>query len=169
MLANPAARDAIGVGLIIALAMALLPARQADGSPYLSDVAGQMASYYLLPAMAFCLALRCGAIDLSVWANAALGGLTAAVLINHGWSVGWSFAAGAAAGLAVGLVNASLVALARLPSPIVTPLTAAATLWVMHTQFDQRAVPVPTDTFEPWLLTPEMPLLVGRMLLVAGI
>ncbi|MDY6913948.1 MAG: hypothetical protein SVT52_05780 [Planctomycetota bacterium] len=169
MIARPYVFDAIGVGLIIALAAVLLPVWQADGTPYLPDIAGQMASYYLLPVMAFCLALRCGAIDLSVWINTALGGITAAVLIKGGVSIGWSFAAGAAAGLALGLVNASLVALLRLPSLIVTPVTAALALWALRAQFDQRYISVPPEVFENWLLMSEMPLLIARMLLVAAV
>ena len=72
-------RDVLGMGLVLALAVPLVSAlRWADSGQYLSDVAGQMASYGLLLAMGFLLALRCGAIDLSVWSSAGLGGLVAA-------------------------------------------------------------------------------------------
>ena len=120
---------------------------------FLTDVAGQLASCYLLPAMGLLLALRCGAIDLSVWSSAALGGVVAAVMINSGFAAGPAFLTGIAAGGLLGTFNAALVALARLPSVIVTLVSALAVMWGLQSTFDARAVMVPDGAFEDWHLT----------------
>ncbi|MHC4983703.1 MAG: ABC transporter permease subunit, partial [Planctomycetota bacterium] len=125
---QPWARDTLGLGLLIALAAVFYPFWQVSPWRYITDVAGQMASPHLLPALGFCLALRCGAIDLSVWASASLGGLVAGGLINAGAPPGLALAAACAAGLAPGAINAALVSFARLPSPIVTLAVALTSM-----------------------------------------
>jgi len=169
---HPWPRDLLGAGLVIALAAVLVPAagidwrgladdsqdaeaiqyRQVVQAEFLTDVAGQMASFYLLPAIGFCLALRCGAIDLSVWAVASLGGIVAAWLINAGVTPAWAFAAACGAGLLFGAVNAVSVALARLPSPIVTIIMALGLMWGLQAVVPQRGLAVPGDTFTHWQL-----------------
>lgn len=132
---QPWNRDALGVGLLIALAVALQPRWRMGGdwSRFITDVAGQMVSFYLLPAMGFCLALWRSAVDLSVWISASLGGVVAAGLINEGYSPGWAFVAGGIAGLLIGAINATLVAWARLPSLIVTLAVAFLIMAGMQT------------------------------------
>lgn len=121
---------------------------------------GHMTSPYLLSALGFMLALRCGAVDLSVWVNAGLGGAAAAAFINARaagagavlstgeGAVG--LALGAAAGLAVGAVNGVLVALARLPSVVVTLVTALGAMWILQAAVPNRQVEVPIGSFEGW-------------------
>ncbi|MCK4276948.1 MAG: hypothetical protein KAX78_10570, partial [Phycisphaerae bacterium] len=111
---NPLLRDLLGVGLLIALGAILLPVwgigpdalrgiwgEQGQRDLFNEAMRGasdQMASIYLLMSLGFLLALRCGAIDLSVWVVAGLGGLVTAGLINVGvWPV-LAMAGGAAAG-----------------------------------------------------------------------
>jgi ribose/xylose/arabinose/galactoside ABC-type transport system permease subunit len=149
---HPAFRDLLGVGLIITLALVLYRFWHVSPERYLTDVAGQMASFYLLPALGLCLALRCGAIDLSVWAVASLGGLIAAWCINAGAPPAWAFAAAGACGLAAGAFNAALVTLGRLPSPIITFVTALVIMWTTQAFVPGRAAAVGDDAFLPWQL-----------------
>jgi hypothetical protein len=131
-------RDLFGMGLIAALAAVLWQAWHVPDDQFVTGVAGQMASFYLLPALGFCLALRCGAVDLSVWVAASLGGVVAASYVNAGTDPAWAFAAAAAAGLGLGLINAAAVALARLPSPAVTLVTAMIALGALQAHVDAR-------------------------------
>jgi len=103
--------------------------------------------------MGFLLALRCGAIDLSVWISAAVGGVVAAALMNGGLAVGPAFLAGIAAGGLLGAVNGALVALVRLPSVIVTLVSALVAMWGLQAAFEARAVAAPSGAFENWHLT----------------
>ena len=150
---NPWPRDVLGVGLLIAVALILHPNWHAhdDWELFMVDVAGQMASFYLLPALGFCLALRCGAVDLSVWAVASLAGLVGAWLINAGAPPAWAFAAGCAAGLAVGCLNAAMVTFLRLPSPAVTFAIALAIMFSLQAAAGRSAA-VPDDAFSGWHL-----------------
>jgi len=120
-------------------------------------VAGRMASFYLLPALGMCLALRCGAIDLSVWAVAAMGGVLAAVAVNAGWPPAWAFAAAAAAGLGAGAVNGALVAFARLPAPLVTLVTGGLLMFAVQAGVKGEAVSIPGDTFLEWAAISDAP------------
>ncbi len=135
---------------------------------YLNNVPGQMASIYLLMALAFALALRRGAIDLSIWMSAGAGGLVAASLIHAGVAFGWAFAAAALAGLALGAFNGLLVGVLRLPSVLVTLASAAGTLLLLRHWFGPAGIEVPSRTFESLTILPYPPLLTGRMLIVAG-
>ncbi|MCE5325797.1 MAG: hypothetical protein LLG01_05230 [Planctomycetaceae bacterium] len=83
-------------------------------------LADQATSPYLPPALAMLLAMRRGAIDMSVWAVAAVGGLAAAVALNTGWS-GWSaVGVGIAAGAGIGAFNGLLAVVLRRPVPAIT-------------------------------------------------
>jgi ribose/xylose/arabinose/galactoside ABC-type transport system permease subunit len=194
--AAPWARDLAGVGLLILMALVLVPALRTDSERYLVDVAGQLGSIYLLVSLGFLLALRCGAIDLSVWAASFLGGLVAARLINAGAPAAWALAAGTGAGMLLGAVNGLLVAYGRLPSVLVTLVTAGVTVSVLSAAFPGRLVSVPDGAFARWHITQSfdagdlgeqdegqppvpvgrggarqvvsLPLIVTRMLLVAG-
>jgi ribose/xylose/arabinose/galactoside ABC-type transport system permease subunit len=158
----------LAVGLIGALAGVLLPSWGWDRSVFwpaetdgewllhvrnvLDRSVNELASFYLLPAMGLWLALRCRAIDLSVWAVAGLGGVLAAVLVNAGLPPLLAMACATAAGLAVGLVNGLLVARTPLPSALVTLATGLLTMLVAQGLASGRAVRVPDDRFGPWLL-----------------
>ena len=103
IVASPWRRDLLALAVLVVLAGTLLPGWVARIGPlysadphaqdtaqvgniaqYLSDIPGQMASFYLPLAMGFALALRCGAVDLSIWAVAGAGGVLAARLMNLG-------------------------------------------------------------------------------------
>jgi len=135
---------------------------------YLSNVPGQMASMHLLMALAFALALRSGAIDLSIWVSAGAGGLVAASLIHAGVTFPWAFVAAAVAGLALGAFNGLLVGVLRLPSVLVTLASAAVALLLLRCWFGPAGIDVPPRTFESLTILPYPPLLTGRMLIVAG-
>jgi len=145
---RPWARDLFGAGLIVALGCILLPAWGIDGQSYLSDVAGQAASMYLLPAMGFLLALRCGAVDLSVWSLSAAGGLIAASLINRHVPAALAFAAASFVGAAVGAASGLLVARLRVPSVVVTLAVAFGVVFVCRGAVEARDLVVSGDVFE---------------------
>ena len=187
--ARPWPRDSLALGLLVVLAAILLPiyARgagkgligpgeiQQDSTLasyqifYLNNVAGQMASSYMLLAMGFALALRCGAIDLSVWMAASLGGLVAAWTINAGLSPLFAFAAAILAGSAIGCLNGLLVGLLRLPSVLVTAAAAGGTMWLMQAATGWHDVVVPSRAFRGLDVLPfDPPLLIGRMLIVVA-
>ena len=167
---NAWARDLFVVGLLIALGAVLLPTLGIDMSAALArpdspesvevrnhqfdlifrQVTEQMASVLLLMSLGFLLCLRVGAIDLSVWAAAGLGGLVAAWLINAGVSAGPAFAAAIAAGAAFGAVNGAIVAAAKLPAVAVTLVTGLLLVWALQGSCDARSVELPDDAFVDW-------------------
>jgi len=154
-------RHWLGLVLVGALAVTLLPAwgsaqgffdvgSKAHGGHVavaLDCVANQLVSFYLLPAMGFWLALRRGAIDLSVWAVAGLGGLLAATLINAGLPVAAAFGLAVGAGLAIGAVNGLVAAWTRLSSPAFTLIVAAIIIAGAGHLSPGRDVRVPAHTF----------------------
>ena len=175
-------RDVLCIGLLIAMAAALVPGLDLfyyqkpdphlhiDQSPdgrvridqdqgphlrinqdrYLCDVIGQMASYWLLPSMAFLLALRCGLLDLSVWMAFSAGSLTAAWLLVHGWASAAAMGAGIVAGAALGAANALLVRRSRLPSALVTLVTALGIFLLLRWLLPERAVLPPGNAWNSW-------------------
>jgi predicted ABC-type sugar transport system permease subunit len=166
--ADPWSRDLLMAALLLILAAVLLPAWDIARVDFLHMVAGQMASYLLLPAMAFLLALRCGAIDLSVWVTAGVGGVVAASLIRAGVSMPAAFAAAAAAGLALGVVNGLLVAFAHVPSVAATAVVAVGAILATGQVVDSRVLVVPERAVDPYLLHGSGVLAV-RVLIVAGV
>ena len=167
MPADPWSRDLLSVALLTILASVLIPAWDIARINFLHTVAGHMASSVLLPALGFLLALRCGAVDLSVWVCSGVGGVVAGMLIAGGHGVPLACAAGAASGLAIGLANAVLVALVRLPSPIVTFATACVAIWIVGSLVPGRSVEIPEFTFEGWLDWHSSPVLAIRVLAVS--
>jgi len=160
-------RDAFGIFLPAALMAVLLGAGGAGWRMDALDVAERVASFYLLAAMGFLLALRCGAIDLSVWANAAMGGLVAATLIKAGFSPWIAFGAGAGAGLLAGAVNGALVAGIGLPSVVVTAAVAVALMFLMRSL--GGPLTISDQAFNGWLVTPHAPLVAVRILFVGAV
>jgi len=180
-------QDLLCLGLVIVLAAVAMPAWSrgvsiappepglSDTPPdytgqliYLANVAGQLASFYLLPSLGFALALRCGAIDLSVWAVAATGGLVAALAINGGVATTWAFLLAIAAGIGAGCLNGLLVVAAGLPSLIVSLLLGGALVGGMRAAFQTREIRLGAEAFGGLRFLPAPPLLTGRMLLVLG-
>ncbi|HDZ22891.1 MAG TPA: hypothetical protein ENH78_16540 [Phycisphaerae bacterium] len=175
-------RDALGVVPLALLLVVLFPSWSQPDSTYVTDVAGQVASPRLLAALGMTLALRMGAIDLSVWAITAGGSLTAAAAIVAGVSPMWAFALAAAVGAGCGAVNAALVVTARLPSPVATLLVAGGVIGLTWALVPGGGIALPDDAFDRWLLTPPtsgedgqapeqigLPLIVTRTMLVAAI
>jgi len=150
-------RDVACLGLMAALLAVLFPGWDVDAERSLTDVAGQVASYHLPPALGFVLALRCGAVDLSVWAAFAVGGLVAAGALNAGLPEALAVAAGVAAGGALGAGNGLLVARARLPSAAVTLALAAGCVWAAQAAVPGRAIRTPPDAFAAWHVSVTVP------------
>lgn len=185
-------RDTFGIAMLVLLIVAILFVWEGgDADRYLNDIPGQIASPCMLLAMGFLLALRCGAIDLSVWTVGGLGGLVAARAINADISPGTAIILAGAVGLAVGAFSGAMVVMARIPSVVVTLLVAIAISWAAQSVIDGPGVRVADDTFAEWRIIQNVPidangkqvsvdeavavqqatipLLVTRMLIVAGL
>lgn len=150
------ALDIVGLATLVALAL-ILPLWPALHERAFNDVLGQAFSVYLLAALGMLLALRCGAIDLSVWANMAVGGAVAATVIRSappGHNVAaLALAAGGAAGLVTGLINALAVKRLRLPSPVATLIMAALITGAMtYVGVGEGNLTIPDTTFAHWHL-----------------
>ena len=163
-------RDVLCVALLLVLAGVLVPAIGVDwGTAFrasekpeqfelrneqieriTADVTGQMASVYLLMSLGMLLCLRRGAIDLSVWALAGLGGVVAAELILAGVPEAAALPAAAGAGLVPGAIAGALVAWGRVPSVVVTAGVGLLTIWALGARYSQRSVPVPDRAFAGW-------------------
>ncbi len=166
--AAPWGRDLQVSGLLIALGAVLLPRWDLEAASYLTTVTGQMASIYLPMALAMLLAMRMGAIDLSVWASAALGGAVTAQLLNDQTPLAPALLTGAGFGAAIGLLNAILVAGLRLPSLLVTPVIGAALLWGLRTWTGAEGLSLWPGTAAALAEKVKGSPLVSRMALVAG-
>ena len=211
-------RDVLGIALLVALAAAMLPPaliyqvkptdpagavayRFASAEEFQNAVTEPMVSIYLLPALGLLLALRQGALDLSVWISACLGGVISAGLINAGWTPAAAMLTGVGAGALVGAANGLLVAGARVPSALATIAVALVVMWTIQSLTPARSIPVADNAFDNWHLTTRvrvltsdsgqdepdrhgsplkskkglvleetaMPLVITRMLLVAGV
>ncbi len=137
---------------------------------YLSNVPGQMTTMYLLLAVGFALALRCGAVDLSVWAVAGGGGVVAARLMNLGTPTPLAFAVAGGAGAVVGAIQGWAVVRAKLPSFLVTAATSVGVVLCFHLWSGSGPVVLSSGSFDALRgVLPFPPLLVGRMLIVVGI
>ena len=157
-------RHWLGLAIIVALTVILLPAWGLNSGLFPDDAVerygrvtgvfdrllGQLVSFYLLPAMGFWLALRRGAVDLSVWAVSGLGGVAAAVLINAGVPMGAAFGAAILVGLAVGALNGYVAAFTRLSSPAFTLLVAAVIVGALGLLTADRSVSVDDAQFGWW-------------------
>jgi len=160
-IASPGRRDLMGLTMLAALAVVLLPVWTAGRTreEYMPEAAIVMGSHYLLPALGFLLALRVGAIDLSVWVCAAAGGVMSAATINAGVPVAVAGLAGVVTGLAIGTVNGLLVVFARLPSAAVTLVVGLLVMWAALAVVPQRHLTVPPGTFDTWRIAHEVEIL----------
>jgi ribose/xylose/arabinose/galactoside ABC-type transport system permease subunit len=153
---NDSARDAVGWGILAALAAVLAipvfvsPPYEAVQQRFLSDIAGQLTSPHMLLAMGMLLALRCGAIDLSVWISAAIGGLVAAALINGGVGTGAALLGGVGAGAGMGALSGVAVTLGRIPSVVATLIVALCAMWCAQAVWSGRSVAVEDSSFRHW-------------------
>jgi predicted ABC-type sugar transport system permease subunit len=129
-------------------------------------VSREMASYYLLPALGMLVALRRGAIDLSVWAVCGFGGLVAAGLINAGLPPLAAMILAGVVGTGVGLVNGMLTSVVKIPSFIATLVVGAVLVGVMRVGWPGGQVRIPDYAFGNLLATPSATLLTTRMLVV---
>jgi len=168
-LVDPWPRDVAGVGFGLALGAMLGAAWNVGQQRYLTDVVGQMASFYLLVSLGFLLVLRCGGVDLSVWVLAGLGGIVAAALIQAGLPAVLAFAAAVGLGASAGAVNGVLTIGLRVPSPIVTFATAGALWWALGAIGGTADRALSESSMSYWGLWPAFPPLVTRMLFVAAV
>ena len=148
---DPRPRDVAGALLVIFLTMILIRTRPIHPERYFTDVVGQMFSFYLLPALGFCLVLRQGGIDLSVWAIGALGGVLGVEVFQAGGGPGVALTTAAASGAALGLMHGLLIGRARLPSVLVTFLSGSAIVLVLRGIYGASEVLVPSEAFAGWL------------------
>jgi len=166
---DPWSRDALSVAVLLVLTAALVPAWDVTADNLHQVVVGEMASWLLLPALGFLLALRTGAVDLSVWVVAGVGGLVAAALLTRGVPPVQAFAAAGGAGLAIGCLNAALVVWAGLPSPAATLLTGLAAMWTSWALVSGRDLVVPEQVVTPWIDWHPTPALALRVLAVLAV
>ncbi len=169
-IANPRRRDILGIVLLVALAASLLPTvlfyatsasdpasqgqlRLIPSDQVVPAIIDPMVSVYLLAAMGFLLALRFGALDLSVWALGGVSGVIAATLINAGVAPLFAMVLAVLTGVIVGVVNALLIVLVRLPSAAVTIATGLVIMFSCQLQTTGREVRVVDDAFDAWHLT----------------
>jgi len=136
-------RDGLVWATLGAMFVAMLPVWWIDGTltatlraghfthfgDVIEHVSRRLLSYWLLPAMGFMFALRCGAIDLSVWTTLGLGGVVSAVAIKSGCGAVAAIAAGIGAGAACGIIIGALVAGLRVPCPIASVLVALGLIY----------------------------------------
>ncbi len=151
---------------------------EARVSSYRRDIVGQLTSATMLAALGFLLAMRQGALDLSIWAVMGISGMAAAGLINAGAPAWLGVVGGAVLGVALGGLNALFVAGLRLPSMIITPLTGLGIVLLAGQLTSSRGILLRPDAFDTWVrvvhvmfggkAVPAAPLLTARMFLVAA-
>ncbi|MHC4294715.1 MAG: hypothetical protein ACYSTL_03935, partial [Planctomycetota bacterium] len=142
-------RDVLGAGLIIALAVVLLSGRIPGQQQHSNEV---IFSFYLLPALGMCLALRCGAVDLSVWSVSALGGAATAWSIRSGVPVAAAILIGLFAGAVVGAVHGLLARRFHFPTALMTLITASIIVLCFRAAggADERTISVPAEQLTAW-------------------
>ncbi len=148
------ARDLFGAVLVIAMTGTLLIGWKVGTQRYFMDVVGQMFSFYLLAALGFALALRVGAVDLSVWMVATTGGAAAVGLMHMGFGPGATLLGAAALGAMIGLVNGLLTTLARIPSVIITAIIGLLCFFALRqtaAELDIESFAVAQGAFSGWL------------------
>ena len=150
-------RDLLGLALLAGLMTILLPSWDPAQQRYLTDIAGQMAAPGLLMAMGWLVAMRRGAIDLSVWVVAGVAGTAAAAAIAAGMSPRLAFVMATALGGVIGLVNGLLVAKVRLPSALATLAVGVAVILVAQAVFSRGRIRIPEDALQDWIIVVRAP------------
>ena len=147
---KPWRRELLGAGLIIALTLTLLSPWRMGEQEHSADV---IFSFYLLPGLGMCLALRCGAVDLSVWGVSAMGGALGAWGIRLGASPATVLLLGLIAGALLGAIHAGVIARFRIPSFLVTLVTASL-IFLCFQRLGQtqeaRTISVPVEMLSTW-------------------
>lgn len=116
-------------------------------TPVWTDVRAALFSPLLPAAMAMVLALRFGVLDLSVWGQAAWGGILTWMLASRGAGAGAGLAAAIVFGAAVGLGQGALLRVRMLPGWLRTLVTLAvgwlltALAWAVFKAADLHRVP----------------------------
>jgi len=149
--ARPWLRELLGAWLLIAVTLVMLASWGVDEQRHLKDVVGEMYSFYLMLAVAFTVALRQGAVDLSIWATAALGGVIAAATGHAGGGPGIAFLASGLVGCCVGALNGLVVTKGRVPSLVVTFISGLAVAWALRAAFETDVYRAPDGMFSTWL------------------
>ena len=150
--------DGFQAALLVGLALLLLPAWRT----FLGESIGMgnlLAGAFLPAALGFLLALRCGVVDLSVWAVMGAGGLVAARAINAfaatgpapGWALPAAIGAAMLLGAIVGGVNAVVVRRFPRLGILVTAATGLATLGAARWIVSAPCLSIPDDAFDPWV------------------
>ena len=149
--ARPWLRELLGAGMLVAVTSIMLASWGVDEQRHLKDVVGEMYSFSLLLAAGFAVALRQGAVDLSIWSAAALGGAVAAGAGHAGGCPGAAFIAAGLAGAFVGAINGLVVVRFRIPSIVVTPLVGLIVAWALRCAFEGNVYSAPEGMFSGWL------------------
>jgi hypothetical protein len=151
-------RDVPVVGLLVLLALVLVPGWA--GREYTRRM---LLSSEMLLALAFLLALRWGAVDLSVWMVSDLAAALATWLLGHGYPADVAIAASLLTGAAVGALNGLVVARLRGPAPLVTLVTAVVVMFGLRAAVGHGGLSLP-DANAPRLLTPFDPTMSAALL-----
>lgn len=138
------------------------------------DLASRTFSPLLLAAMGFALALRRGAVDLSVWVTAGVGAMLGANVLRLPWqaihTTVWApllaMPLAAAAGGAIGLANGLLTTRRRWPAPLATGALAGAIWLGLRLTHCPDSIPVAELAFDKVSQSTGLPLWMFRVLVV---
>ncbi len=154
--------DGFQAVLLVGLAVLLLPAWQVILGESIG-VGNLLAGAYLPASLGFLLALRCGVVDLSVWAVMGAASLIAAGIINAfsmtglatestpAWVLPAVMAAVVAFGVIVGGLNAAAIHYLPRLGVVVTAIIGLAVLGGTHLFVSSPGVAIPQNAFDPWV------------------
>ena len=109
-----------------------------------------MLGYWVLPALGFALVLHRGSVDLSVWMCFTLSSAVAAALLASGATPLAALGAVVTVGLAVGAFNAIATAWLRVPSAMVTLISAGVCFGLAYLVTGTEAIKVPAESLSVW-------------------
>jgi len=157
------------LALWVLLACVLFPTWIAGGADYRADIMRQIISPWVLPAMGLALALRQGRIDLSVWTVFTLSSVVSARLTQSGYQPLWVLAAAVGVGLSAGIIHAVAVAAVRIPSWVITPLTALAAMALAGWIAGGQVLVVDKAHLDRWLGADNELLITGSLIIATVI
>lgn len=120
----------------------------------------------MLLAVAMLVALRAGAVDLSVWLVADLAGVLTAWMVLRGHPPEAALLTALAAGAVVGVVNAMLVTRLRVASPAATLAVAIVIMLVLRPAFGEGELRLPPTDGSSALLPYDATVFVAAMVYV---
>ncbi len=123
----------------------------------LGEIGDQAASAVLVISMAWVVSLCYGAVDLSIFSVAALGGIVSAALINCGVGPAVSLGAGLLAGGAIGAINGLLVSRVPIWSFLITGVVGLVLMSAIGLGVSERAIQIPTDAFDSLRISADIP------------